>query len=110
GAVDHSVTGADLVATIAQDLGLAPERARTLETLVRHHLLLVELATSKDHEDPAVLDTLLDAVGRSMDTLVTLRLLTEADAKAAGPKAWTPWRAALVEGLYQAAVSRLERH
>lgn len=110
GADDHSVTGAEVVAAIAQDVGLDQGRARTLQSLVRHHLVLAELATSKDHEDPAVVDTVLEAVNRNPDTLVTLRLLTEADAKAAGPKAWTPWRAALVEGLYQAAVSRLERH
>jgi [protein-PII] uridylyltransferase len=95
---DHSVAGEPVARDVAARVGLAPEDAEVVARLVRHHLLLVETATTRDLEDPATLDLVAEAVGDPL-VLGLLEVLTEADARATAPKAWTSWRAALVRDL-----------
>ncbi|MCO6722956.1 [protein-PII] uridylyltransferase, partial [Streptomyces sp. Vc714c-19] len=64
----------------------------------RHHLLLVETATRRDLDDPATVRAVAKAVGTE-HTLELLHALTEADALATGPAAWSSWRGSLVADL-----------
>ncbi len=105
--MDHSVAGAALIPELAQRIGLEDGLAMDVETLVRHHLLLPDLATKEDVADPATVATLLGALGGRRDLLESLRVLVEADARAAGPKAWTPWRENLIDSLMSAARATL---
>ncbi|MER5807709.1 [protein-PII] uridylyltransferase [Streptomyces sp. NPDC002033] len=95
---DHSVAGETIARDTAVRLGFGPQDAAVLATLVRHHLLLVDTATRRDLDDPATVKAVAEAVG-STATLEVLHALTEADALATGPAAWSTWRGSLVADL-----------
>ncbi|WP_255254041.1 [protein-PII] uridylyltransferase, partial [Streptomyces albidoflavus] len=95
---DHSVAGEIITRDVAGRLGFDRHDTAVLATLVRHHLLLVETATRRDLDDPATVRSVADAVG-SQTTLELLHALTEADALATGPAAWSAWRDSLVTDL-----------
>ncbi|MDG9703707.1 [protein-PII] uridylyltransferase [Streptomyces sp. DH37] len=99
---DHSVTGETIVRDLAARMGFDAADTQTLATVVRHHLLLAETATRRDLDDPATVRTVAEAVGDT-GTLELLHALTEADALATGPAAWSAWRAGLVADLVKRA-------
>lgn len=95
---DHTEVGMELVADIAHRMGYPPTDVDVLVAMVEHHLLLPDVATRRDLEDP---DTIAE-VSRKARTVQTLRLLgalTEADSVATGPSAWSKWKASLVREL-----------
>ncbi|WP_407706134.1 [protein-PII] uridylyltransferase [Streptomyces yaizuensis] len=99
---DHCVTGETIARDMAVRLGFDTGDAAVLATLVRHHLLLAETATRRDLDDPQTVRAVADAVG-SPRALELLHALTEADALATGPAAWSAWRAGLVADLVRRA-------
>ncbi len=99
GAADHAEVGAPVADAIMRRLGVLDTDRTIVVRLVREHLTLVELATRRDPHDPATIAALSSSVDGSLETLALLRALTEADARAAGPAAWTEWRAQLVDQL-----------
>ncbi|MFI5651318.1 [protein-PII] uridylyltransferase [Streptomyces anulatus] len=95
---DHSVAGEVIARDMATRIGFDKHDVGVIATLVRHHLLLVETATRRDLDDPATVRSVAEAVS-STSTLELLHALTEADALATGPAAWSSWRASLVTDL-----------
>ncbi|WP_420618649.1 [protein-PII] uridylyltransferase [Candidatus Poriferisocius sp.] len=95
---DHTEVGMELVADIAHRMGYPPTDVDVLVAMVEHHLLLPDVATRRDLEDP---DTIADVArqARSVETLRLLGALTEADSVATGPSAWSKWKASLVREL-----------
>ncbi len=97
--VDHAAVGAPIARAAVEAIGLPPADADVVELLVKHHLTLAALATKRDHADPATQNALVEAVQGRADVLDLLHYLTASDARAAGPTAWSPWRAQLIGSL-----------
>ncbi|WP_069741746.1 [protein-PII] uridylyltransferase [Streptomyces sp. EN23] len=95
---DHSIAGEVIARDMATRIGFDQHDVGVVATLVRHHLLLVDTATRRDLDDPATVQAVAGAVSSS-STLELLHALTEADALATGPAAWSAWRASLVADL-----------
>ncbi|QES29721.1 [protein-PII] uridylyltransferase [Streptomyces venezuelae] len=95
---DHSTAGETIARDVTARIGFDAADVAVVARLVRHHLLLVETATRRDLDDPATVRGVAEAVG-SVGTLELLHALTEADALATGPAAWSTWRGALVADL-----------
>lgn len=95
---DHSVAGETIARDVATRIGFDRADVAVIATVVRHHLLLVETATRRDLDDPATVRSVATAVG-TQGALELLHALTEADALATGPAAWSSWRASLVADL-----------
>src|SRR3954452_9234529 len=95
---DHSVAGAPLAATVARRIGFGAPDVELVRRLVRWHLLLADVATTRDLDDPGTVAYVVERVP-DLETLDLLEVLTEADARATSTQAWTSWRAGLVADL-----------
>ncbi len=67
-------------------------------TIARHHLLLPDTATRRDLEDPATAEFVASEVS-DPEVIDLLAAVAEADGRATGPTAWSPWKAQLVSEL-----------
>lgn len=108
GVHDHAAEGAPVARNIARRMGFVADDVEIVDLLVREHLTVVDLATRRDPDDARTVAVLVAAVEERLDILELLVALTEADALAAGPKAWTSWRAELVLRLAQHARAALD--
>ncbi len=103
---DHSEVGERLATVAARRMGFTPDDVGTIALLVRHHLLLSDVATRRDLDDPATIEMVADVVGTA-EHLALLRALSEADGLSTGATAWGPWKAQLVDQLSGRVSSRL---
>ncbi|HEX4903060.1 MAG TPA: [protein-PII] uridylyltransferase [Acidimicrobiales bacterium] len=95
---DHTEVGMALVADIGARMGFPPEDVDTLVAMVEHHLLLPDIATRRDLDDPEVIEAVAASVG-TLERLELLHALTVADSQATGPAAWGTWKEELVDQL-----------
>jgi [protein-PII] uridylyltransferase len=104
---DHSEAGETIARDLAARMGFNAADTATLALLVRHHLLLIDTATRRDLDDPETVRTVAETV-RDTSTLELLAALTEADALATGPAAWSTWRASLLADLVERVAGALD--
>jgi len=95
---DHSEVGAALAMELCERMGFDVTDARTIRTLVRHHLVLPDTATRRDLTDPATVASVI-AVLDDHEVLDLMNALVEADSLATGPAAWSDWRRRLIDDL-----------
>ena len=103
---EHCVAGAPIARQVAQRMGFEEHEVDLVGALVRWHLLLPEIATTRDPDDPATVAEVTQRVA-DREELELLAALTEADARATSEKAWTGWRASLVATLVRRAAAVL---
>jgi [protein-PII] uridylyltransferase len=99
---DHTVVGIDVVGEIAPRMGFDADDTAMLQQMVRHHLLLPDVATRRDLSDDGTIAHVAQAAG-SLGCLRLLDALTEADSIATGSAAWSSWKQELVSVLVDRA-------
>ncbi len=97
---DHVEVGIEVIARIGARMGFTPDDIEVMQAMVRHHLLLPDIATRRDITDEGTIEMVAEAVGNER-TLRLLAALTEADSLATGPAAWNNWKAGLVRELVE---------
>jgi len=96
---DHSVAGARIARKFCPRLGLSPAETDTVAWLVQYHLLMSEVAQSRDIQDPETARAFAEIV-QSPQRLALLMILTACDIRAVGPGVWTGWKGSLLRELY----------
>ncbi len=97
---DHSVVGARIAGDLARRMGFEEADIDVIVALVRHHLLLGDVATRRDLDDHAVIAEVAVTLG-SVQVLDLLHELSIADALATGPTVSSEWRLGLVADLVE---------
>ena len=92
---DHSEVGAQLARGAMERMGFPAREVRVVATMVAHHLLLPDVATRRDLDDPTTVALITDHI-HSVAEVRLLAALAEADGRATGPTAWGSWKAVLV--------------
>ncbi len=98
---DHSEAGEIVARKFGKRLGLTPAETDTVAWLVRYHLLMSEIAQSRDIQDPETARNFAQIV-QSPQRLALLMILTACDIRAVGPGTWTGWKGSLLRALYYA--------
>jgi [protein-PII] uridylyltransferase len=95
---DHTEVGVTMVERIGPRLGLNADDTQMICAMVKHHLLLPDVATRRDLADSATIMIVAEEVKTPL-VLDLLHGLTEADSLATGTAAWGTWKAELVSDL-----------
>lgn len=93
---DHCAVGAELATQIGRRMGLWPSDVEILSAMVRHHLLLPDVATHRDIDDPDTVQYVVAALDNDPRRLELLHALAEADSLATGPGVWGDWKSTLI--------------
>ncbi len=104
---EHSILGAQIARRVGLRLGLTTDEIETVEWLVRHHLLMSDMAQKRDIGDPRTVRDFAKAV-KTRRRLDLLCVLTVCDIRGVGPGTWNNWKAMLLRQLYRDTEQALE--
>lgn len=105
---DHSSRGAETAGKILKRMGYGPSDIEDVTFLVRHHLFLIKTATRRDISDEETAVFCANRI-KKVPRLRMLYLLSVADSKATGPKAWNDWTEALLKDLFLKTLGILKK-
>ena len=103
---EHAQESVHLAQSMLDRLELPIDARRTVEFLIRNHLLMSQFAFRRDLDDPHVVKQFADLVGAE-ERLKMLCLMTLADVGAVSPETLTPWKEDLLWRLYVHSYNRL---
>lgn len=95
----HSERGARDTEVFCASHHIPPEEAELIVWLVRHHLVMSDVAQKQDCSDPDVIARFAALVGDETH-LIALYLFSVADIRATSPKVWNSWKGQLLEALF----------
>jgi [protein-PII] uridylyltransferase len=96
---DHSLVGAQIARKLCPRLGLNEAETETAAWLVQNHLIMSNIAQSRDLADPRTIEGFAKIV-QTMERLKMLMILTVCDIRAVGPGVWNGWKGELLRTLY----------
>ncbi len=96
---DHSIAGAKVARVICPRLGLTEAETETVAWLVESHLIMSNMAQSRDLSDPRTIQSFAATV-QTLERLRMLLVLTVCDIRAVGPGVWNGWKGQLLRTLY----------
>ncbi len=104
----HSLSGAKIAEGVMQRMGYAARDIDLVVFLIENHLLLMKTATRRDINDE---ETAIVCARQIQDPrrLKILYLLSVADSRATGPKAWNHWTASLLRDFFLKVLGILEK-
>jgi [protein-PII] uridylyltransferase len=105
---DHAQQGARITQAVLKRMGYDKGKTEDVIFLVKHHLLLAETASRRDLNDEKIIVQCAATVG-AIERLKMLYLLTWADGRATGPRAWNDWIENLVQELFFKILHTLEQ-
>lgn len=106
--VSHSISGAEIAASILLNKGFSTKDVEIVSFLIKEHLLLIKTATRRDLNDEETAISCARKI-KNINHLKMLYLLTVADSMATGPKAWSDWTATLLRDLFFKISNVLEK-
>jgi [protein-PII] uridylyltransferase len=96
---DHSVVGAQIARKLCPRLGLNEAETETAAWLVENHLVMSNIAQSRDLGDRRTIEGFAKLV-QTIERLKMLLILTVCDIRAVGPGVWNGWKGELLRTLY----------
>jgi len=97
---EHTDGSAMLAAQVCSRFKIKGARRSLLTFLVDHHLTYWRYATSKNLEDPEVIEEFA-GIMRDQERLEALLVFTYADSNGTNEEAWSPWKETLMLQLYR---------
>ena len=96
---DHSILGAQIARKLCPRLGLNEAETETAAWLVENHLVMSNIAQSRDLGDRRTIEGFAKLV-QTIERLKMLLVLTVCDIRAVGPGVWNGWKGELLRTLY----------
>ena len=105
---EHSKSGARIAKPILKRFGFNTTQIKDALFIIENHLLLIKTATRRDISDEETAVFIANKIGK-IRLLRMLYLLTTADSKATGPKAWNQWTENLLRDLFLKTMGILKK-